>query len=123
MAKRSVKEDPLASELASIDAGLVAAADISPEIVPPGAPGAPAPAAVAAVPRDLPVHVPFLADGKGYCQRHLDVALSHAEAQALRGILDGLIHAKAKLAKGSPVKNGPDAIRWLLQETQVLAAG
>jgi hypothetical protein len=74
-------------------------------------------------PRDLPLHVPYMAGGTGYSQRHLDMQLTEPQALALRGILDALDSAGARLANGRRVINAPDAIRWLLEETQVLAAG
>lgn len=70
-----------------------------------------APSAVAGL---TTVDVPFLATTK-YAQRVVHFELKAAEAATLRGVLEALEVAHAKLESGKPVESSQDALRWILQ--------
>jgi hypothetical protein len=54
---------------------------------------------------------------EGYCPRHVDVRLTHAEAAAARRLLEALQRAGACLHDPvRPVRSLGDVVRWVCQQ-------
>jgi hypothetical protein len=71
--------------------------------------------------RTVRIEAPLMAGQPGYVQRHLDMQLSSMQSAALRELFDGLYARSERLRDGSPIKNGPDALRWLLAQAEAIA--
>lgn len=62
------------------------------------------------------VEIPLGVLNGGYVSNRCDiVSLSVVQRNALRRIMNGLIEEGATLANGKNVKNGQDAVKWILE--------
>jgi len=76
--------------------------------------------------RRLEIKLPFrpAADDGSYVCRHLEVnRLSGPQRIALRGVFDGLVLVRARLACGKPVVSNADCGRWLFEQIAAAVDG
>ena len=65
--------------------------------------------------RTLSVEVPFIEGLDGYCSRRVDVTLTSAQAEKLKGIAIGLEQREARLENGRIVKSQMHALQWMIE--------
>jgi len=53
---------------------------------------------------------------KIHISRHVDTQLSHAQARAMRSLIEGLRDSNAKLANGRRVTTSADVVRFILDQ-------
>ena len=64
-----------------------------------------------------------IGQAQGYSQSRIDLALSPVRANTLRDITAGLVKSDARLANGAMVRNGADAVAWILDQVAGQLAG
>lgn len=54
--------------------------------------------------------------GSGHVVRNVSMRLTPAQGRALKALVSGLRAGNCELANGRRVNEGPDALRWLLEQ-------
>jgi hypothetical protein len=59
-----------------------------------------------------------LGEAVGYCQQRVDLNLSGPQAETLRRIVAGLARAEESLRSCRPIRDGADALAWILEQLE-----